>query len=154
MPEFYKFVDLCVGQKIYYKGYKTIERSNYELDLSLPYEKLWEGFTSDCRRNIQIGAKKKSELTGNVSPEELINLFAWNKGAKVRGIKIRDYERLKSLMNYCISNKKGKIIGVRDRKKRLDFWSLSGSDSGLNNYPFYSQYTGEQGQSHKLFRNK
>jgi hypothetical protein len=29
MPKFYKFVDLCVGQNVYYKGYKTIERSNY-----------------------------------------------------------------------------------------------------------------------------
>ena len=121
MPEFYKFVDLNVGQKVDYKGYKTIERSNYELDLSLPYEKLWDGFSSDSRRNIQIGAKKKSELTSDVSPEELINLFAWNKGSKLKGIKLRDYDRLKSLMNYCISSNKGKIIGVRASKKRLIF---------------------------------
>lgn len=121
MPEFYKFVDLCVGQKINYTGYKTIERSNYELDLSAPYEKLWDRFTSDCRRNIQIGAKKKFDLTADVSPEELINLFIWNKAIKLRGIKIRDYDRLKSLMNYCINNNKGKIIGVRTARKRLVF---------------------------------
>ena len=121
MPEFYKFVDLCVGQKINYKGYKTIERSNYELDLSARYEKLWDGFTSDCRRNIQLGAKKKFELDSNVSPDELINLFVWNKGIKLRGIKIRDYDRLKSLMNYCINNNKGKIIGIRTARKRLIF---------------------------------
>jgi hypothetical protein len=119
MPEFYRFVDLCVGQKVNYKGYKTIERSNYELDLSYPYEKLWDGFTSDCRRNIQIGVKKKNELTNEVSPEELINLFVWNKGTKLKGIKLRDYERLKSLMNYCIGNNKGKIIGVRVKKKLI-----------------------------------
>ena len=121
MPEFYKFVDLCVGQKINCKGYNIIERSNYELDLSASYEKLWDGFTSDCRRNIQIGAKKKLELTASISPEELINLFVWNKGIKLRGIKIRDYDRLKGLMNYCISNNKGRIIGVRTARKRLIF---------------------------------
>ena len=119
MPEFYKFVDLCVGQKVNYKGYKTMERSNHELDLSLSYEKLWEGFTSDCRRNIQIGARKKSELSSDVSAEDLINLFVWNKGRKLKGIKIRDYERLKNLMNYCKENKKGRIIGVRIKKKLI-----------------------------------
>jgi hypothetical protein len=121
MPEFYKLVDLCVGQKVEYKGYKITERANYELDLSIPYKNLWDGFTSDCRRNIQIAAKKKIELTEDVNPEELINLFIWNKGIKIRGIKPRDYEHLKSLMNYCISHKKGKIIGVRATKKKLIF---------------------------------
>jgi hypothetical protein len=121
MPEFYKFVDLCVGQKVNYKGYKTIERSNYELDLSLPYEKLWDGFTSDCRRNVHLSGKKKLELTIEVSPEELVNLFVWNKGVELKGIKIRDYERLKNLMNYCINNKKGKVIGVRTARKKLIF---------------------------------
>jgi len=121
MPEFYKFVDLCVGQKVDYKGYKTIERSNFELDLSLPYENLWDGFTSDCRRNVQLSGKKRLELTNEVSPEELVNLFVWNKGGELKGIKIRDYERLKNLMNYCINNKKGKIIGVRTARKKLIF---------------------------------
>ena len=121
MPEFYKFVDLCIGQKVNYKGYKTTERSNYELDLSVPYEKLWEGFTSDCRRNIQLSGKKKLELTNDVSPDELVTLFVWNKGGELKGIKIRDYERLKNLMNYCINNKKGKIVGVRTGRKKLIF---------------------------------
>jgi hypothetical protein len=121
MPEFYKFVDLNIAQKLDFKGYKTIERSNYELDLSFPYEKIWDGFTSDCRRNIQIASKKKIELSDDIAPEELINLFIWNMGAKISGIKPRDYERLKALMTYCISNKRGRIIGVRAAKKRLVF---------------------------------
>jgi hypothetical protein len=121
MPKFYKFVDLCLGQKVNYKGYKTTERSNYELNLSLSYEKLWDGFSSDCRRNIQLAEKKKPEITCEVTPEELINLFVWNKGLELKGIKIRDYERLKGLMNFCIKNKKGKIIGVRTSRKKLIF---------------------------------
>jgi hypothetical protein len=62
MPEFYKFVDLCIAQKLNIRGYKTFERSNYELDLSFPYESLMAGFTSDCRRNINLAAKKKLKL--------------------------------------------------------------------------------------------
>jgi hypothetical protein len=121
MPEFYKFVDLCVGQKINYPGYKTSERSNYILDLSVPYEKLWDGFSSDCRRNIQLGTKKKLEVITDVTPEELINLFVWNKGIKLKGIKLRDYERLNKLMDYCLKNRKGKIMGVRNSRKNIVF---------------------------------
>ena len=121
MPGFYKLIDLCVGQKINISGYKVTEKANFELDLSASYEKLWNGFSSDCRRNIKIASKKNIVLTGDVSPEELIQLFLLNKGVKLKGIKLLDYDRLNALMNYCISNKKGKIIVVRTTKKRLVF---------------------------------
>jgi hypothetical protein len=121
MPEFYRFIDLCIDQKVNYPGYKVTERSDYVLDLSLPYEKLYSTFSSDCRRNIQIATRKKIEMTSQVSPDELINLFIQNKGSLLVGIKPLDYQRLISLMNYCLSNKKGQIIGVRAARKRLIF---------------------------------
>ena len=121
MPEFYRFIDLCIGQNINYPGYKVTERSNFELDLHHPYEKIWTEFSSDCRRNIQLAAKKKLELTSNVTPEELINLFVQNQGRRLNRIKPRDYQRLGKLMSYCISNSRGQIIGVRASRKRLIF---------------------------------
>ena len=33
-------------------------------------------------------------------------------------------------MTYCISNKKGEILGVRKTKREAPFWSLSSSDKG------------------------
>jgi hypothetical protein len=121
LPDFYRFIDLCVGQKADVEGFKMTEKSNLELDLSMHYEKLWEGFSSDCRRNITIASKRKIEMTNEVSPDELINLFRTNKGLILNGIKDRDYNRLKDLMTFCISNKKGEILGVRKTKKRLLF---------------------------------
>jgi hypothetical protein len=121
MPDFYRFIDLCVAQKTNFNGFKVTEKSNFELDLSFPYEKLMEGFTSDCRRNVNISLKKKIELTNKVSPEELINLFLTHTGLAIKGIKLRDYDRLKNLMNYCLGNKKGKIIGIRAGRKKLIF---------------------------------
>jgi hypothetical protein len=121
MPAFYRLIDLCVGQKVNYPPYKVTERTNYELDLSFPYEKLWSNFSSDCRRIIQIETRKKIEMTSHVSPDELIDLFIRNKGNMLKGIKPRDYQRLNSLMNYCITNKKGQIIGIRAARKRLIF---------------------------------
>ena len=119
LPEFYKLIDLCVAQNVMPEGFRITEKSNFELDLSFPYEKIWERFTSDCRRNISLAAKKKPELTVDINPEELITLFKDNSGKKVRGLKLRDYDRLKNLMSYCIANKKGKIVGVRSARKKL-----------------------------------
>ena len=119
MPEFYKLVDLCVGQKVEYKGYKIIERANYELDLSRPYEKIFENFSVHCRRNIEASCKKKPELVSDITPDEIIDLFISNRGQEIRGIKPRDYQRLKNLMDYCLKNKKGRLIGVRAARRRL-----------------------------------
>ncbi len=121
MPEFYKFVDLCVGQKVNYKGYKVNERANFELDLSKPYETIRASYTDNCRRNIESASKKNPELVTDINSDEIVELFIRNKGKELSGIKMRDYQRLKNLMDFCIKNKKGKIIGVRATGKRLIF---------------------------------
>jgi hypothetical protein len=119
MPYFYSLIDLCVGQRINNDHYKVTLKANYELDLSKPYEKLWNGFSKHCRRNIEKASRKKPDLVSDVTPDELIDLFIVNKGLEVKGIKVHDYQRLKSLMNFCLKNRKGRILGVRSLKKKL-----------------------------------
>lgn len=119
IPKFYRLIDLCVGQRIDNDRYKVTLKANYELDLSKPYEKLRDNFSNHCIRNIGKSAKKKPEVSDNVTPAELIELFISNKGANLKGIKTRDYQRLNDLMNFCLKNKRGRIIGVRATKKRL-----------------------------------
>ncbi len=119
LPDFYRLVDLCVAHVNHIEGFKIIERTNYELDLYTQYEKLWENFTPHCRRNIETASRKKTELVTDITPDELIDLFIMNKGKEINKIKARDYHRLKNLMNFCLKNKKGRIIGVRASKKRI-----------------------------------
>jgi hypothetical protein len=121
MPEFYWFVDLCVGQKVYNDGFRVSERPNYELDLSKPYDYLWENFLPVCQRNIKTAIKKKTELCYDISPDELINLFRQNRGKEIKGIRDSDYIKLKNLMLFCIQSNKGRIIGVRSFAKVLIF---------------------------------
>jgi hypothetical protein len=121
IPDFYKLIDLNIGQKIDLAGYKVTEKANFELDLSKPYEKLWDIFSTHCKRNIENSAKKKSEIVSDILPEEILDLFLKNKGKEISRIKPRDYQRLNNLMNFCLDNNKGRIIGVRDVKKKLLF---------------------------------
>jgi hypothetical protein len=119
MPETYKLIDLCIGQQLNCEGFRCENRSNYVLDLSEPYEKLWENFNVHCRRNIESSVKKRPEIVYDASPDELINLFLQNRARDIKGIKQSDYQKVKNLMDFCLKNKKGRIIGVRGSRQRL-----------------------------------
>jgi hypothetical protein len=119
MPGLFRLIDLNVGQRIDNDRYRVTLKANYELDLSRPYEKLWNGFSNHCKRNIEKGGKKKHEIVTDITPEELIDLFLNNRGMEIKGIKPRDYQRLNTLMNFCLKNKKGRIIGVRKSRKKI-----------------------------------
>lgn len=121
MPDMYRHIDLCIGQNIQIDGYKVTERANFELDLTKPYENHWESFWPQCRKNIEASAKKKPEIVTNITSDEIVDLFILDNLKKIRGVKIRDYHRLRNLMNFCLKNKKGKILGVRTARKKLIF---------------------------------
>ena len=121
MPDFFRLIDLAVGQKINIDGYKVTEKANFELDLSDTYEDLWKGFTPHCRRNIETSGRKRPEVVADITPDEIIDLFIKNKGKDIKGVKARDYQRLKTLMNFCVKNKKGRILGVRGTRRKLIF---------------------------------
>jgi hypothetical protein len=119
MPEIYKLIDICVGQKISYPGYKVTEKNNFELSLTAPYEKLYEKFTQECRRYISNNARKKYEITGNVSPDELVETCIINRLSNPKGVKTKTYEKLIELMSFCISKNKGSIVAVRTARKKI-----------------------------------
>jgi hypothetical protein len=121
MPEFYRLIDLCIGQMINSDTYKVTLRPNYELDLSRPYDKLWNNFSTHCKRNIIKAGKKKPAVSEDIAPGELIDLFIANKGREIKGIRSNDYHKLSNLMSFCLRNNKGRIIGVRSPKGKLLF---------------------------------
>jgi len=120
-PEFYKVIDLCVGQEAKYKGFKVTQRDNLELDLTKHYESLCGNFSAECLRNIELSHRKKPELTIDIGADEMIDLYVKDKDNAIDRVKAEDIQRLKNLMNFCIKNKKGKFFGVRAAHKRLIF---------------------------------
>jgi hypothetical protein len=121
MPSFYRFTDLCVGQNINCKGYTVTERDNYELDLTASYEVLYGNFNRNCKRNIEHSSKHKFKIVEDLTSEDLIRLFLNNKGKEIKGIRQRDYQHLDDLINFCLSNGKGKLLGSRNDSGELVF---------------------------------
>jgi hypothetical protein len=119
MPDNYRLIDLCIGHNIDCDRYKVTLKANYELDLSKPYERLWGNYSNHCKRNIEKSGRKKPEIVRDITADELIDLFQDNRGLEIKGIKQLDYQRLNILVNFCLKNKKGRILGVRGSKKKL-----------------------------------
>jgi hypothetical protein len=121
IPEYYKLIDLSVGQEVNGTSFRVTARTNFELDLSSSYNKLWDNFTHHCKRNIDISARGKHDLVSDASPSELIHLFRKNRGREIKELKRYHYSQLDDLMSYCIKNEKGKIVGVRNPAGNLSF---------------------------------
>lgn len=119
MPDIYRHIDLCVTQDITSDGYKITEKFNSELDLSKTYNKLKDSFSPHCQRTVDSFSKKKHEIATDITPDELLDLHFKNDRKGFHSLKPADYQRLKDLMNFCIKNKKGRILGVRASRKKV-----------------------------------
>lgn len=119
LPDFYKYIDLEIDKRPEQDRFRLTEKIYYDLDLSGPYDRIYENFSPQCKRNIESALKKGIEVTTEIRPDELIDLFLIDRKIRIKGILASDYQRLRDLMKFCIINRKGKIIGVRDGRKKL-----------------------------------
>jgi hypothetical protein len=119
MPVFYRYIDLCVGQKTEVNGYSVFEKVNLELELAENYDTLFSNFSDSCKKNIQSSSKHKYELITDIKPDEIINLLVASSNHGDDRMRDGDYQRLKNLVNFCVINRKGKIIGIRGPRKKL-----------------------------------
>ena len=123
LPEFYRLIDLCIGQEAHVPGYTVSPRHNYEIRLDDPYEKIWVSYMSDCRRNINIARRYPQDIVTDVRPEELIRLFRNYTAGRAGLIRNSDYGRLEMLMEHCAATGTGRILGVRSPKGKL-LWGM------------------------------
>ena len=119
MPEIYKYTDISVNQKVVYPGYKVLEKSNPELNLSDRYESLREKYTPECCKLIGSASRKSHRISENITPEELVGLCLANSDLKTKVIKQSHYNRLIDLMHHCLNTEKGRIAGVKATGKKL-----------------------------------
>lgn len=128
IPDYYRLIDLCISNDSTVQGYKSVPRTNYELSLRESYDALWFGYSSDCRRNINMSHRYQQDISNDVTPKEVITLFKNNIGRKAGRIRDVNYQRLESLMQLCLNQGYGKILGIRSPKGKL-LWCMFIIDS-------------------------
>jgi hypothetical protein len=119
VPEDFKLIDMLMPHPIINNGFTSTVRQNFELSLSYPYDVLRNRYTKHCIRNIDYATRRSPSITEEVKPAEIINLFRENRGKKIKGIRDIDFAKLESLISYSVNNGKGRVLGVRDGRKRL-----------------------------------
>jgi hypothetical protein len=123
MPDFYRLIDLNIGQEVKPSGYMVTPKYNFELQLHAPYETTWFNYSSDCRRNINVAHRYPQDIVDDVTPHEVISLFRSNIGKRAGVIRDTSYRRLHRLMDHCLQAGTGRIIGVRSPKGKL-LWGM------------------------------
>jgi len=123
LPEFFRLVDLSIGQEVSAPGFTLTQRYNYELVLSDSYEKIWLNYMTDCRRNINIAHRYPQDIVEDVKPGELISLFRSHTAGKAGTIREISYQRLQTLMELCKTSGTGRILGVRSPRGKL-LWGI------------------------------
>jgi len=119
IPDRFRLADLCISQEAVSNEFVIIPRVNYELDMSHEYDHLYESFSHHCKRNIDVSAREKHDLVSDIRPEELVALFRKNRGHEIRELSDVHYNRLIELIGHCVSNSKGRLVGVRDAGRKL-----------------------------------
>ena len=115
---------------------------NHELDLINPYEKIYSGYSTNLKRNLNKAKKSPVSLVKNIKPEDVIDLFRKNKGKDLKNLKNDDYQLLRRLIYVMIYKGIVEVVGaynevnelcagvffVKDNKKVIFFFSAT------NNY--------------------
>jgi hypothetical protein len=123
IPDHYRLIDLCTAQTTGLAGFKSSLRYDFELDLREAYDALWFSYSTDCRRNINISHRYQQDITEEIKPKEIIALFKNSVGRKGGLIRDVSFKRLENLMEICVNEGYGKILGVRSPKGKL-LWSI------------------------------
>ncbi len=120
IPKQYKFIDAWVNSyNEIDEEFNHVMRDNYELNLNQSYEQIYEGYSSQTKRNLKNAQKVKLELLDYEEPEILINLFRNNRGKEVSSFSELDYERLKHVMHVSRYRKFGRVYTVLDKRNSI-----------------------------------
>ena len=87
-------------------------RSNHELELLPSYADLSGHYSTNVRRNLRKALDAGVSVRRKVAPEELVNLFRNNFGAKEGKLAYRHYMMILSVIQESLATAKGIVLGA------------------------------------------
>jgi hypothetical protein len=121
IPRKFRFVDISLNQsnKTDHPGFKITRWQNFELNLNPGYDRLFQNYSENLRRNL-----KKAEKSGLVHDKEteaqkIITLFRNNRGRDIKSLASKDYSTLSRLIVEGKSLGNIYTIGVINTDKSL-----------------------------------
>ena len=119
IPEKFKFADFRLKGVKGINGVKGLNHRNIELDLRPEYSVLAENYHSNTKRNLAKAKKENLEITENVEPSVIIDLFRKNRGAGITKWGDAEYERLLKLVEVAKQHEKCLVLGVKNTDNQI-----------------------------------
>ncbi len=99
IPKRFRFLEFNLNSYNYidHKKYKIKNNVNHLLDLITNYESITQNYSENLKRNLKKANKTGVNISQNIKPEEIIEIFAKNKGKEINKFGIKEYAILKKL---------------------------------------------------------
>jgi hypothetical protein len=109
----YRFIDIALNEMNRVpEMHQVLQMDNYLLPLDHSHARITGRYSQNTRRNINKAEKAGLSLS-EISPLEVIRLFAGNNGRKYRNIRKRDYARLNDCLTAGLGDGSISIIAAR-----------------------------------------
>ena len=102
IPRKYRYIDIQLNEQnnLLDEKIKPHPRKNYLLDIRKSHDKVLRNMPESTKRNIKKANKHELQIH-NFSYSDAIAFYQNHKGGETKGIKQKDYDRLKSIFKVC-----------------------------------------------------
>jgi hypothetical protein len=121
IPDKFRYMEFCLHecQRTINAGFESKERMFQELDMGLPYEKLYSAFNDNAKRSIKKALKTSFKIREGIGGAEVVDLFKRTKGTELEVFESADYEKLIILMDSCSKRNSSESFGITNEKGEL-----------------------------------
>lgn len=84
---------------------------NHEIDLSSSYEKLYEKYNRNCKRNIKKAENCGLEIRSDVTAQTFVKFVNINLEDQLQQLKRKDYHKLVNLTEHLLNRQSGELYG-------------------------------------------
>lgn len=95
------------------KGFSSVPRVTFHLNLAYAYEVLKESFASNLKRNVKKAKKEKYEVSETSNLPDLIKLYRQTRGKELKEVKDRHYALFQKQYAFLLENSLAQLLEIR-----------------------------------------
>lgn len=121
LPAKFRFIEINVNHHnpLRHKDFEINPRTNLCLALNANYEKLFQNYQDNAKRNVQKALKNDLHVAEDLKAEAVIEFYKTNTGIKIPELGEYQYEHLEELIAELMQRNMGKLVGVQDANENL-----------------------------------
>ncbi|KAA9324967.1 GNAT family N-acetyltransferase [Adhaeribacter soli] len=101
------------------KGFSSVPRITFHLNLTYAYEVLKESFATNLKRNIKKAKKEKFEVTETENLPDLIKLYRQTRGKELKEVKDRHYALFQKQYVFLQKNSLAQLLEIRKNNELI-----------------------------------